>query len=305
MSRTTSRTSTVSTRTTLGPLTTIFTQPPNCSVLDLGILSSSHTYARPAISCHPLPRENGHLLYNEPSCFPPGLGSHFISHDQYATMAFYSPGLHCPHDFTSACALTRVSDDTITKGFRLADRKIWNQLWVNETAVGCCLRGYKCDEEDFLYCTSHAPPDETLIGISYSSANCAVTTTSLVVTSLLSTPIASALRVQMLLPGDTTHTGGPPQPTSRPRGSSRNSRSTASQVVIPLLVSIVVLSFIFGVFWYVGRLYSSEEERKEKGGVWAMFVKGIKVSNVFRKVRYMKVRSGQRAEEAGEAVTVR
>lgn len=69
-------------------------------------------------------------------------------------MGFYSPGLVCPDGYLSACTAT-------WDGF--SDWQVQFPMTAGETAVGCCPRGYNCDNWNGGTCT--LVPTSTVVPI--------------------------------------------------------------------------------------------------------------------------------------------
>lgn len=150
---TTSTTSSI--RSQLGPLTTTFSRPSDCSSL-LWYTHSYGWYGYPAntLQCRLEKYSTSGSVTSKvfkrailaESCFPPGFAS-FINQwtatdplappSPYETVHFYSPGLVCPAGYTTACAVARQTDLSLPPG---APGGIWSLLSPGETAIGCCPR---------------------------------------------------------------------------------------------------------------------------------------------------------------------
>lgn len=112
--------------TLLGPLTTTFTQPPECTTA-VAQASGEALLGRLAEVCG---AETGAI---DTPCWPTtSFGVPSPSTDS-AGWGFYSPGIVCPAGHTSACSATGG----------LLGKKDWTlqySLSDSETAVGCCLK---------------------------------------------------------------------------------------------------------------------------------------------------------------------
>ncbi|KAK0630349.1 UV radiation resistance protein and autophagy-related subunit 14-domain-containing protein [Bombardia bombarda] len=136
----------------LGPLTTTFIPPPSCTVavgavdsgpLGLGllgrpidnvaVLGQTCTRGRPvdATSCWP-PTSSGALSISKSA----SLGGR----------GFYSPGVHCPAGYATACSATGGSGGG-------SGWPVQFKLLAGETAVGCCPSGYGCANINGQTCT--------------------------------------------------------------------------------------------------------------------------------------------------------
>ncbi len=129
-------------RTNLGPLTTTFSAPSSCSLVDGsftktgGGLNGVVGYACRAVA------GNGQIFGADPACFPNSLAAYISTGDKWLTsIAVYSPGSICPNGFSSACTMTRSANDeppTTGRLFQTASRAMFNILEIGETAIGCC-----------------------------------------------------------------------------------------------------------------------------------------------------------------------
>jgi hypothetical protein len=121
-------TSTNQPRTILGPLTTTFTQPEGCTQLIADCSTCSEAWqAQECFSSS----NNNFGVQDHTSCWPPlsGLASVFSFGPTLGGYGFFSPGLVCPHGFTSACSATAGG----SSGW-----EIEYSMVSGETAVGCC-----------------------------------------------------------------------------------------------------------------------------------------------------------------------
>lgn len=114
-------------RTLLGPLTTTFTQPPICS--QVIAQCSTCTSAWQAQECFKDGPNFG--IQDHTTCWPPlsGVASVISFGATLGGYGFFSPGLVCPHGYTSACSAT-------AGGYSGWD--VEYSLIHKETAVGCC-----------------------------------------------------------------------------------------------------------------------------------------------------------------------
>lgn len=108
------------TRNILGPLTTVFTAPQECTLA--GIISS-RTSAYRGQDCIV-----DHLV-DASSCWPQATAAAPLKSPPLNGWGFYSPGISCPAGYTSACSATQGSSTGWEMQFPMDER---------ETAVGCC-----------------------------------------------------------------------------------------------------------------------------------------------------------------------
>lgn len=113
-------------RTVLGPLTTTFTQPPECTTA-VAEASDQALLGRLAEVCG---SETGAV---DTSCWPTTSGDVSGPSTDTPGWGFYSPGVACPAGHTSACSAT---GGLLGK----SDWPLQYTLSASETAVGCCLR---------------------------------------------------------------------------------------------------------------------------------------------------------------------
>ncbi|KAL1835414.1 hypothetical protein VTJ49DRAFT_6776 [Mycothermus thermophilus] len=133
--------------TNLGPLTTTFTPPPACTVAvgagpggvlagadkkNVALLGQGCSSGRAwdAISCWPETSQDAEAAKRAPL---KGWG-------------FYSPGLHCPVGYATACSATGGADGETGWPVQFV-------LGAGETAVGCCPSGYGCANINGQTCT--------------------------------------------------------------------------------------------------------------------------------------------------------
>lgn len=108
------------TRNILGPLTTVFTAPQECTLA--GIINS-HTAAYRGQGCIV-----DHLA-DASTCWPQATAAAPLKSPPLNGWGFYSPGISCPAGYTSACSATQGSSTGWEMQFAMDER---------ETAVGCC-----------------------------------------------------------------------------------------------------------------------------------------------------------------------
>ncbi|KAK2602298.1 hypothetical protein N8I77_008845 [Diaporthe amygdali] len=118
-------------RTNLGPLTATFTQPPECTTA-IAVASGQSLLGRLGEVCG---SEAGTV---DTSCWPATGGGVAGPSTASPGWGFYSPGIVCPAGHTSACSATAGL-------FGKSDWPVQYSLTAGETAVGCCLSGYSCD----------------------------------------------------------------------------------------------------------------------------------------------------------------
>lgn len=109
------------TRPILGPLTTEFTAPPDCSFA--GVSGTPLSIGWLGQTCV------GDALADASTCWPPATPAAPSATTPLSGWGFYSPGISCPAGHTTACYATH--------GFRTG----WDMQYTmeeGETAVGCC-----------------------------------------------------------------------------------------------------------------------------------------------------------------------
>lgn len=131
-------------RSDLGPLTTTFTPPADCTSLQFvdsdavgQNLAASH-YCYESWSLGQAYRSLSVIK----SCFPEGFASFYNSNTRYDDhIGVYSPASICPLGYTVACVHSRIerqSNPFEIQEFFAADSTIWSLLRDGETATGCC-----------------------------------------------------------------------------------------------------------------------------------------------------------------------
>lgn len=143
-------------RTELGPLTTTFVPPPDCSsILWYTSYTDWHGLQAHNFQCgyktYTTSGTGGStvtsIMYKLSSlreiCFPSGFAS-YMNRPASLDVApgtgllhFFSPGLVCPAGFTTACAIVKQTDVPLPPGDPVG---VWSLLRPGETAVGCCPR---------------------------------------------------------------------------------------------------------------------------------------------------------------------
>ncbi|KAH6632447.1 hypothetical protein F5144DRAFT_603189 [Chaetomium tenue] len=131
-------------RTILGPLTTIFTPPASCTIA-VGLCKTCDVAwwgqtcggggEEDNTSCWPTTTEG----VPEPTKLP------------LYGWGFYSPGLECPVGYTSACSAVEGVTSQWKHQF---------QMEPEETFVGCCPEGFKCDNLQGQTCLMRAKSTE-------------------------------------------------------------------------------------------------------------------------------------------------
>ncbi|KAH6855950.1 hypothetical protein B0I37DRAFT_65880 [Chaetomium sp. MPI-CAGE-AT-0009] len=136
-------------RAILGPLTTVFTPPAPCTIA-IGLCQScdvawwgqtcAETGVEDNTDCWPTTTEGA----PEPTKMP------------LYGWGFYSPGLECPAGYTTACSAV----EGVTSQW-----KVQFQMEPEETFVGCCPEGFRCDNLNGQTCLMRAT-DTTLPTVS-------------------------------------------------------------------------------------------------------------------------------------------
>lgn len=130
-------------RSDLGPLTTIFTPPVDCTSLQF--IEWDALVQNVAVSryCYESLFWDGPRGSVIKSCFPEGFASLYnarTADDDYR-IGVYSPASICPSGYTVACVHSRIkgqSNPFANRKIVSADSAIWNLLRDGETATGCC-----------------------------------------------------------------------------------------------------------------------------------------------------------------------
>ena len=115
-------------RVILGPLTTVFTPPAPCTIA-VGLCATCDV-AWLGQTCGPT------AVQDDTGCWPPTTeGAPEPTAPLYG-WGFFSPGLECPAGYTSAC--TAISGQATSW-------RVQYQMEAEETFVGCCPAGFRCD----------------------------------------------------------------------------------------------------------------------------------------------------------------
>ncbi|KAL6803034.1 hypothetical protein GGI42DRAFT_342430 [Trichoderma sp. SZMC 28013] len=146
-------------RSDLGPLTTIFTPPVDCTSLQF--IEWDALVQNVAVSryCYESLFWDGPRGSVIKSCFPEGFASLYnarTADDDYR-IGVYSPASICPSGYTVACVHSRIkgqSNPFANRKIVSADSAIWNLLRDGETATGCCPIGYGCDQIQAATCAA-------------------------------------------------------------------------------------------------------------------------------------------------------
>ncbi|KAK1826182.1 hypothetical protein QBC39DRAFT_398558 [Podospora conica] len=128
-------------RVILGPLTTTFTPPPQCSV-GVGICSTCNVvfYGQTCVSSG---------AQDGTTCWPPTTPGALAPKPTLQGWGFYSPGIACPSGYVSRCSA--VADSDREPGWKLQFVQA-----AGETAVGCCPPGFNCHNQNGQTCIAIA-----------------------------------------------------------------------------------------------------------------------------------------------------
>ncbi|KAK0732453.1 hypothetical protein B0T21DRAFT_290944 [Apiosordaria backusii] len=136
--------------TNLGPLITTFTPPPACTVAvgagrggflgDLFGGGDGQSIAYLGQAC------SQNRAIDNTSCWPTTSSGAESKEASLSGWGFYSPGLHCPGGYATACAATGGSGGG-------SEWPVQFRLLAGETAVGCCPSGYGCANINGQTCT--------------------------------------------------------------------------------------------------------------------------------------------------------
>ncbi|CAF9924369.1 MAG: hypothetical protein GOMPHAMPRED_003608 [Gomphillus americanus] len=126
------------TRSILAPLTTTFTPPAQCSTFGVeGDLSSTLQYWQ-GQTC------SGGFPHDASACWPPALLPVPSPPPNLNGWGLYSPGLHCPVGYYSACTQA-VKTDGSPSSLQLGTSFDFQfPLTAGETGIGCCPAGLTC-----------------------------------------------------------------------------------------------------------------------------------------------------------------
>ena len=143
----------VSTTTNLGPLTTVFTPPDSCTTLIYAESDANLTDAFPQTSFDRFvyAATCGTVFANAygvgPDCVPSKYGEAYnkiVESSSLETVMWpvYSPGLHCPAGYYSACAFSKPLRSA-TPGSQTTDTfssMMYSLVQPGEVAFACCPR---------------------------------------------------------------------------------------------------------------------------------------------------------------------
>ena len=131
-------------RTVIGPLTTTFVQPSECTYFGTnpGVFGAGTSYFQ-AQSCL-VPPSNGQA-FDASTCWPPPItDTHttvFAPEPPFNGWGFYSPAYICPSGYSTACTAAQLSDGASSPiVFPGTEFAFQYPLQPGETAVGCCPR---------------------------------------------------------------------------------------------------------------------------------------------------------------------
>ena len=188
-------------RVVLGPLTTTFTRPAQCSTAIGGC--STCNVAWLAQACVP----GG--VQDDTACWPPATQGVAQPSVPLKGWGFYSPGVQCPQGYTTACSATAGG----ATGW-----KIQFLMAPSETAVGCCPLGYNCANQNGQTCISIAT------STTVTTATCKSGTTGGVAVATLPNPAISVPTLNVYAP--MIHIAW--QPSDRPEEPKTTNSATTS-----------------------------------------------------------------------------
>ncbi len=119
---------TVGERVILGPLTTVFKPPGPCTVAVAACATCNVAFQ--GQTCGPT------RVHDDQACWPTTTTGAPDPGETLTGWGFYSPGLNCPEGYASACTAIEGK----TTGWKLQF-----PIEAQETFVGCCPTGFKCD----------------------------------------------------------------------------------------------------------------------------------------------------------------
>ncbi|KAK4182863.1 hypothetical protein QBC35DRAFT_140095 [Podospora australis] len=135
--------------TNLGPLTTTFTPPPGCTVAvgaGKGFLGGVFGGAKDQDVAWLGQACSRGKATDATSCWPATSKGAESREAPLHGWGYYSPGLHCPIGYATACSATGGSGGG-------SDWPVQFKLLAGETAVGCCPSGYGCANINGQTCT--------------------------------------------------------------------------------------------------------------------------------------------------------
>jgi hypothetical protein len=127
-------------RVILGPLTTTWTAPSSCSVAVQECQTCTQAWAAQTCFASSVTSGVKYSVEDNTDCWPPRSSFVGTPVPPLAGWGFYSPGLECPYEMTSACSAT---------GGGSSGWDVQFGLLTKETAVGCCPK-YQTDPNQFL-----------------------------------------------------------------------------------------------------------------------------------------------------------
>ncbi|KAJ4856036.1 hypothetical protein T069G_09404 [Trichoderma breve] len=221
-------------RENLGPLTTTFTPPTDCTGLQFVADSAVGQNIAASLFCNNpsssnAPDFNGVSVIK--SCFPSGFASFYnkdwLTAPYLEYVGVYSPASICPSGYTAACVQTRSkgqSDPFANKANNVASEIIWNMLNVGETVSGCCPTGYGCDTFIASLCTSRpASPITVTDGLTCTGILPPVSDPTVA-------DLAIAMRVMVVHTATSEHTATRTTTSSAPASSVPSPSAPASSV---------------------------------------------------------------------------
>ncbi|KAL6699807.1 hypothetical protein J3F84DRAFT_345118 [Trichoderma pleuroticola] len=259
-------------RSDLGPLTTRFTPPADCTSFQF---IEDHAVARGLAASHYCISEYFHgeaapSASVIKSCFPEGFASfHNAISPDGAHVGVYSPASICPSGHTVACVQTRdkgQSNPFEGQFSARADSIIWDLLRDGETATACCPFGYGCDQLQPAACVSRPIYNFTVT----EGIRCPGTLTPL--TTLTEAAVALAMKVMVVHAATTAQTATRTATSSAPTSStpassvpSENPLSKPSQGLplaakIAIGVAIPLVAILTGVACFC--IYKYRRKRK-------------------------------------------
>ncbi|KAL2186702.1 hypothetical protein L209DRAFT_686761 [Thermothelomyces heterothallicus CBS 203.75] len=203
----------------LGPLTTTFTPPAACTVAvgerrnrlaDFFGIGGDKDVAFLGQGC------SGGKPYDATSCWPATSKGVEEKEAPLSGWGFYSPGLHCPVGYATACSATGGAGGG-------SDWPVQFKLRDGETAVGCCPSGYGCANINGQTCTSIAT--STAVPI----VTCKGSTTGDVETQTVPDDKASITAFSLLAPMIQINWQSSDRPASATSTSARSSRTEATR----------------------------------------------------------------------------
>ncbi|KAG8407239.1 hypothetical protein J3458_020728 [Metarhizium acridum] len=269
----------------LGPLTTTFAPPGNCTSLTLGYyghrvsMSMNVTTVLQWNRGYECPTTYGGSLFQLiSSCFPERYGPAYNNIQDWrgpdAVWPLYSPGLLCPSGYTTGCTMVysppgatqpiQTSFPTTTSTYPTVST--WSILSKGQTAHGCCPSGFRCYAP--YTCISTPPLSATVTadmsqGCPSKSMN-RTTSTQLISSDIW--PFVFAPQVVLVRGNDTataaaSGSSGPSTTSSASGdGDARGGLSTATKAAIgtalPLILIVLALA---GYVFYRRRSRSKAE----------------------------------------------